>query len=370
MASATASASKVRRDPFFRTEITIIVLQVILSLALLVVVWLGFTYLKQNLSDAFVAKIVEAVQSGGTPLTAESANEMLQSLQDVQARSFLAIVAAIILTTALFGYALARFALIPTRNTLLYQKQFIGNIAHELRTPLSIIKTTTEVALLDDDVAPKTKKVYESTVEELNRISNIIDNLLSLSVFTRPERIEFTVVDLGEVVDTVIEKLAPLIERKRHMVTVAKSSFQNVWGNATALEQLTMNLVKNALNYTPAGGHIRVTITCTSEDKPVLLSIKDSGVGIEEKDLHHIFEPFYRAEASRNRATGSSGLGLTIVSELVKLHKGKISIKSSPDRGTTVTILFPNGKKSRVGGNGHPHKGDKKPGEIAIDFSA
>lgn len=324
-------------------ELSIVVLQTGFAVVLLIVVWASFSLLQHAIADTLIARIVEQAQSN-EPLSAESANQILQSMEAVRIPSLVAILSTIVLTTALFGYALARFALIPTRNALRSQKQFVGNIAHELRTPLSVIKTNTEVALLDEP-GEEAGRVFKSTLEELDRISNIINNLLSLSAFTRPERIEFSNVDMCAVVDESLATLSALAERKKHRITVRKAEPGTVRGNAGALEQITTNLIKNALNYTPSGGD--VTVTVAPEGTMVRFSVEDSGVGINEKDLNRIFEPFYRAEASRSRATGSAGLGLAIVQELVQLHRGDIRFESEVGRGTTATVLLPAGKKVR-----------------------
>jgi signal transduction histidine kinase len=367
-ASVTVSANKLRDDQFLRSEFAIVILQIGFALILLAVVWAGFSVVHQDVTDALIAQLVETAQKGANAFEGGTAAAILQNVQEVQARSLIAIIASIILTTALFGYALARFALIPTRNVLASQKRFIGNIAHELRTPLSIIKTNTEVALFDPTLRADMRDTLHSTVEELDRISHIIDNLLSISAFVRPERIEFGNVDLGGVVDAAIAGILPLAHKKKQTVDLRKAEYRTVWGNATALGQIVMNLIKNAVNYSLEGGHIAIAIEPDYHGN-VLLSVKDNGVGIERKDLFRIFEPFYRVDASRVRLKGASGLGLTIVSELVKLHHGKISIQSAPKRGTTVIVTLPCGKNDAEGSPLPVPAKTSDIGEIAVDFS-
>ncbi len=272
----------------------------------------------------------------------------------------------IILTTVLFGYVIARVTLTPARNALASQKQFIGNIAHELRTPLAVIKTNTEVSLLESRMSADMKQTLESNIEELDRISEIINNLLSLSSLVRPERIEFDAVDLSLVATDVVQKFSSLAKRGEHQVTLRKSPDAQVWGNATALQQIIGNLLKNALNYTPRGGHIRLTIE-PAPDNQIEVIVQDSGVGIARKDLFRIFEPFYRADPSRTKGAGGSGLGLAIVSELIKMHQGKITIRSAVGRGTTVSVLFPGMRGKANVGNETALKDGLN--EIAVDFS-
>jgi signal transduction histidine kinase len=366
-ASVTDFANRYRADQFLRTEITIVALQIGFALILLGVVWIGFSAVHQDVTNALVAQLVEISQKGAGAFQNGAATEIVRNVQEVQAKSLIAIVASIILTTALFGYALARLAMIPTRNALSAQKQFIGNVAHELRTPLSIIKTNTEVALFDPNVHREVREMLTSTVEELDRISHIIDNLLSISAFVRPERIEFSNVDLGDVVDTAIAEIAPLAKKKNQTIDLKKAEFRSVWGNATALMQVAMNLIKNAVNYSATGSSIAVSVEPDYHGN-IIFSVKDNGAGIAQKDLFRIFEPFYRGEASRSREKGSSGLGLTIVSELVRLHHGKISIQSAVRRGTTVTVTLPCGKNSENEAS-IAREGQKNLGEIAVDYS-
>lgn len=251
--------------------------------------------------------------------------------------------------TALFGVALlAGVALVylttaPVRQSLRNQKLFISNIAHELRTPLSIIKTTSEVALLDPGLSRDTKRSYTEIIEELNRISEIINNLLSLNNLTRPERARFINVDLGAVLDEVAESLRPLARERGVTFTSRSEAGSIVLGNRSALTQVAHNIIKNGILFTPKGGSVAVRLR--PEESRVILEVRDSGMGMSEEELRHIFEPFYRADSSRNRATEhtGSGLGLTIAQEMVRAHHGSITIDSAKRKGTTVVVLLPRG---------------------------
>jgi two-component system heavy metal sensor histidine kinase CusS len=275
-----------------------------------------------------------------------------------------------VIAIGIFGYIVAQITLWPARNSLTSQKQFIGNVAHELRTPLSIIKTNAEVALLDPSVPKEIRETLEDTIEELDRTSDIINNLLSLSNLTRPGRIPFTPVDLSELAENVAQKYEGLARRADLRVTVRRSPRARVWGNATALEQILGNLLKNAITYTPSGGQVSVTVAPYSH-RMIELSVQDSGIGISRSDLFRIFEPFYRADQSRarfelkgRRSHSGSGLGLAIVSELLKLHQGKIAIKSAVGRGTNVTILIPAASKDNSA-----HTETNGLDQITVDFS-
>ena len=354
VALATGWLNKYRFDPFYRTEVNVVALHVAFAIVILAVVGTTFELLRHDIASIIFTEV------------GASGSGIIEHVNAVREQEFQTVAIVIFLMTGLFGYIIGRITLSPARNALESQKQFIGNIAHELRTPLSVIKTNTEVALLDDQVDGELKDTMMSNIEELDRISEIINNLLSLSALVKPERIEFTAVDLSAVATDVVQKFSQLAKRGEHQVTLRKSPDAQVWGNATALQQIIGNLLKNAITYTPRGGHIRLTIE-PAPNNFVEVLVQDSGMGIARKDLFRIFEPFYRADPSRTKGAGGSGLGLAIVSELVKMHQGRITIRSALGRGTTVAVLFPGiAGKTKVGKEADYAHGLN---EIAVDFS-
>jgi signal transduction histidine kinase len=361
--SVTDWLNKYHYDPFFRTEVNVVSLQAAYALVILSLVGTSFSLVNRDVSQAIVNGIREGILSQSPSVLGPT---IVSQIEYIRTQNLLTIVAIIIATTAIFGYLIARITLAPARNALAAQKQFIGNIAHELRTPLSVIKTNSEVALLDNHMSAEIKQTMLSNIEELDRISEIINNLLSLSILVKPERMEFSTVDLSELATTVVNKFSQLAKRNNQQITMRKSPHASVWGNTTALEQIVGNLLKNALQYTPKGGQIVITVAPVAPNH-IELVIQDSGIGIARKDLFRIFEPFYRTEQSRNRAQGGSGLGLTIVSELLKLHNGKIIIRSTVGRGTSVVVMLPATHTSPSVGGKEMHEGLN---EIAVDFSS
>ena len=365
-ASVTDFGHKFRSDPFFRTEVSIIGLQLVFAALLLFIVAVTATSLYQDASAALSRGISEGLAAQSSPTTI--GDSIAAELSSMRTRTVTFSAIAVVGVTLVLSYLIARGALSPTRNALASQKQFIGNVAHELRTPLSIIKTNTEVRLLDDPGMPQdARTIYESTIEELDRISEIINNLLSLSASVRPERLEFKDIDLGDIVHNVIEKLNNLSDSKHLEITARMGERRVVLGNATALEQVAMNIIKNAIIYSPRGSRIVVTVEPVYPDH-IEFSVQDFGVGIARKALFRIFEPYYRADPSRKREGGGSGLGLTIVSELVKLHNGKITVRSAEKRGTIVTIQLPAGQQS-LSDSGAAERQRENVSEIAVDFS-
>jgi signal transduction histidine kinase len=362
--SATVWLNSYRYDPFFRTEINVIGLQVAFGLVILGLIGTSYSLLYHDIAEA----ILQGVRDAHNATTLQDvAPSIIKTTGAIRAVNMIGLIGAIILVTVLFGYIIARVTLSPARNALSAQKQFVGNIAHEVRTPLSVIKTNTEVALLGDNVSSEMRETLMSNIEELDRISEIINNLLSLSALVRPERMEFASVDLCDIATDVVQKFSQLARRNDQQITLRKSPDSHVWGNSTALTQIVGNLVKNAIVYTPRGGHIRITVE-PAPNNHIELIVQDSGIGIARKDLFRIFEPFYRADPSRTKGAGGSGLGLAIVSELIKTHQGRITIRSAVGRGTTVSVLFP-GVQSKIR-VGQENDARDTSNEIAVDFSS
>ncbi len=329
-------------DPFFRVEIRVLGLQVIFASLIIGVILVVFNTLSHDVAAIIFSTISESISHNAASVVAPGiiAETKQLRLQNVGLMGIFIVVA-----TMVFGYIISRITLSPARSALAAQKQFIGNIAHELRTPLSVIKTNSEIMLFDSSITPDIKEAITSNVEELDRISEIINNLLSLSSLTRPEQMEFSSIDISALASEAVAKHAGLAARCNVQITVRKSTDVYVYGNMTALQQILSNLIKNAITHTPRGGSVILTTWQTASGQ-VELTVRDTGVGIARKDLFRIFEPFYRGDPSRSRIQGGSGLGLTIVSELVRMHRGKITVRSEVGSGTTVSVLLPSASKS------------------------
>jgi len=380
VASATSFAHKYRDDFFFRTEINIVAMQVAYALLILVLVVGALFVLYHDIVSSVATAAISTTTSAGAPLpnkvataittaltsastSAAHHSPLAAQLEMARTKETVVVAALLIAIAVAFGYVVARFALIPARNALAAQKQFIGNIAHELRTPLSIIKTNTEVRMFDTDLSARGRAINRSNLEELDRISNIINNLLSLNTLIRPERIQFENVDVGAIVHRVVAKLSYLAKGKSLPIKIKIAKERWAWGNATALEQIVMNILKNAIHHT-SSGEIAISVG-PGEYGFLQIAIRDTGSGIKRKDLVRIFEPFYRGDQARTRSGGAgSGLGLAIVSELVKLHRGRVNVKSSFGTGTEVIVLLPLEKNLYE----RTLPGDPLP-EVSVDFT-
>ncbi len=262
----------------------------------------------------------------------------------------------IFLIVSLISFLLSDSTLASIKEILRAQKRFISDASHELRTPLAIMKTSSEIALLGGKhIEPEeAKETLSSNIEEIDRMSRIIESLLSLSYYeSQGSEVKFEKINLSELVTSTIEEIKVLTKKKSQTLTIIKADPGYIMGSPIAIEQIVINLIKNSIAYTPANGNITVSITCKDsiihKFNVLELEVKDTGIGISEKDLLNVFHPFYKAERARDiLEPESSGLGLTIVKKIVERHKGSIIIKSALGKGTTITIAFPSISSHRV----------------------
>jgi len=360
----TALTDNFRFNPFVKATTVIIILQVVLVTFKIGVFWWAIQYIQETTVDAISNHISLAAQGLASPesLTAEIAR--LRQL------ILMYVFAGLVSLTAIFGFLMTRFALRPARNSLQFQKRFIGNVAHEIRTPMAIIKTNTEVALMDPTLPKGQREVLEETIVELDRMSETINNLLTFDTLVRPGSMKVAQVDMGALAHTVAKRHQALADSRGVSINVRAEEGACVDGNATALDQVVTNLVKNAVNYTPKNEQKKVELMVETDfDGRVVVSIADQGIGIAQKDLYHIFEPFYRADTSRARGvgTGSSGLGLAIVNEIVRLHHGSISIRSALGQGTTIRVSLP--ASTRMQPTEAAAEIPESASEVSVDFS-
>ncbi len=243
----------------------------------------------------------------------------------------------VIVLTGLFGYWLAGKTLKPIQTALDAQENFSAHASHELRTPLSVLKTDIEVFLKNKQPTMKdAHEVASRSLEEIDRLSGMVENLLIMARSKKSgNAVKFSEVDVSKVIHAVVNKLRSSAEAKKLYLTINEDGHPLISGNERLMEQLFFNLVQNAITYTHKGG---INVKISSLPHGITVTITDTGIGIAPHDLEKIFEPFYKADASRNTSTGGVGLGLSVVKEIVEKHNGSINIISKPNEGTTVTV--------------------------------
>jgi two-component system OmpR family sensor kinase len=219
-------------------------------------------------------------------------------------------------------------------------RQFTADASHELRTPLTILKGETQLALSGPLDADEYKRVLRSRLEELERMSRIVNDLLTLSLAdSQAAELDFQIVDLSDLVIESCEQLRHYAEAGRLRLVIDDVVPIEVRGDGLRLRQMLRNILENAIKYTPEGGEIRVRLSQEGNGR-CELTIADTGIGIPADSLPRIFDRFYRVDKARSRERGGSGLGLSIVKWVVEAHEGTISIKSEPGKGAIVTICL------------------------------
>lgn len=240
----------------------------------------------------------------------------------------------ILLISSGVSYVLAGYTLRPIQNSLEAQKKFSENASHELRTPLAVIKNDIEVLLRNPNPTKESiEKTLTSSVEEIDHMAQLAEDLLAIAR-SENHSTDATRVDIAQVAGSLIEKMKPMAERKGVALKLASHTTTYVKGHETSLARVLMNLIQNSIEHTPKGG--TVTIGFKRENTRHVVTVTDTGKGIDQKDLPRIFERFYKG-ANAN----GSGLGLAIVKELVEKHGGSVEISSVKNQGTIVTIKLP-----------------------------
>jgi histidine kinase len=218
-----------------------------------------------------------------------------------------------------------------------FRLQLIGDVSHELRTPLTAIKGSMEGLL--DGVLPPTPETFQNIHREADRLQRLVDNLQELSrVEAGAFLLELKPGDIGTVIESVTQRLQPQFQEKDiSLVLEMPPSFLSVLIDEDRISQVLINILGNALQYTPEGGHVSLTVQ--QSGKMIEVRVRDNGIGIPVEHLPHLFTRFYRVDKSRSRAGGGSGIGLTISKHLTEAHGGRIWAESE-GTGLGSTFIF------------------------------
>jgi two-component system OmpR family sensor kinase len=230
-------------------------------------------------------------------------------------------------------------------HTLASQRRFVADASHELRTPLATIRTNLELLQRAGDDLPAVDRdeAMADAIAEIERLSRLVGDLLTLARVDSGLRLECTEeIAVERLVRDVYRQARLMALSREHTVVADPIEPATVLGNSDYLKELLLVLVDNAIQYTPDGGEIRLSVA--REDDEAVIRVVDNGVGIAEEDLPHLFERFYRADHSRHRDAGTArgtGLGLSIAQWISDEHHGRIEVQSQPGKGTTFTLRLP-----------------------------
>jgi heavy metal sensor kinase len=228
--------------------------------------------------------------------------------------------------------------------SFLYVSRFTADASHELRTPLTILRGELEAASVQPEIAPDLRETIESAQEETERLSRIVESLMAISRLDAGEaRMECDALDLAELAASTTEQMRLLAEDKEIALRCESEELVSIEGDRARLKQVIVNLVDNAIKYTPAGGLVGVKV-CASNGR-ALLEVNDNGVGIPPEALPHIFERFYRVDKARSRQMGGAGLGLSIIKAIITAHGGQVRVESVEGRGSRFLVELPGAGK-------------------------
>jgi heavy metal sensor kinase len=224
------------------------------------------------------------------------------------------------------------------------QKEFLGNAAHELKTPLAVLKSTLQSLLQRPRSSEEYQQGLEHSLEDLQRLEQLLQWMLRLA---RAEqwahgalRRDLQVIDVSATCEEAVERVRHLAAERGMTIKLAKNGQVPLRADPEDLQLVWSNLLENAVRYSPEGGQVEMQVA-TANGGPARVVVEDHGLGIPADELPHIFDRFYRGDPSRNRATGGFGLGLAIAKALVEAYGGSIRAESTPGAGTRMTVELP-----------------------------
>ena len=218
--------------------------------------------------------------------------------------------------------------------------RFSADVSHELRTPLTILRGELEAMASQRPGDAESMDMVGNALEEIDRLSHIVDQLLVISRLDAGQAgIEHVPMDLGELAVSTAEQMHLMAEERRISIRFAVGKGVHVNGDPLRMKQILVNLLDNAIKYSPEGSWVEVRVQ--AQQDTAVLTVSDNGIGIAPESLPHIFERFYRADRARTRTTGGLGLGLSIVKSIVGAHEGHISVQSREGEGTSVRMELP-----------------------------
>jgi heavy metal sensor kinase len=291
---------------------------------------------------ALMAKLaLRAVRKGLSPLQSLAEQAALVSTQDWQLR----LPADVEETAEIQPVAQSlRETLARLQRSFVQQREFLANAAHELKTPVAVLKSTLQSLLQRPRSSEEYRTGLQQSLEDIERLERLLQWMLRLA---RAEqwahgalRRDLELIDLNSNCEEAIERIQGLAQSRHTEIVLSRNGPLPFRGDPEDLRLVWTNLLENAVRYSPEGSKVEVALTKT-DPAVALLTFKDHGVGIPSNELPHIFERFYRGDPSRTRATGGFGLGLAIAKALIEAYGGTISAESTPGKGTSMSVKLP-----------------------------
>lgn len=267
-----------------------------------------------------------------------------QDLNDAKERVILVLLYAntfILITSGVAGYFLAGRTLKPIEKALEEQKRFTADASHELKTPLTSLKTSMEVALRDKKMSIKNaRNIIKNNLEDVNALEILTNNLLTLAHHNNNgKHLKFENINLKKTLESTCKKILPQANKKNIKIEKDLEDIE-LEADKNSLEKMVLTLLENAVKYTQKGG--KISLNSTQKGKHILITVKDNGPGIAEGEIAHIFDRFYRVDQSRSKQKANGfGLGLSLAKEIAESYSGSIKVESIEKIGSSFTIRIP-----------------------------
>jgi len=313
----------------------------LVSLFFSVLVYRSLTFELNRMEERERLRIEREIPNRPRPFTLSS-----EAIEETKHRILLTILVinlVVLGASSVAGFFLAGRTLTPIKKMVEEQDRFISDASHELRTPITALKSEIEVNLRDKKLTLiGAKKLLLSNLEETNNLQVLSDNLIKLSQYHhRQNTFVMTQVSLKTVVN-LANKRVNLLAKNKNIQVVNQIKNVTLWGEEASLVELLVILLDNAIKYSPK--NTQITLLSHRTDGHLILKVIDQGMGISRKDLPHIFDRFYRADKARSHQVAGYGLGLSIAQEIVKRHQGTIKAESQLGQGTVFSVSLQVGK--------------------------
>ncbi len=225
-------------------------------------------------------------------------------------------------------------------DSLSHNRRFSADVSHELRTPLTILRGELEQVLQTSPVPAQTRESIGSALEEIDRMAKIVENLLAIArLDSGTDLMDCQYVDLGQLAQWTVDQMHLIAEEKQIAMRCTHTESAIILADPARVKQVIVNLLDNAIKYTPDGGEVGVSVSISQ--KVAVLEVSDTGIGIPQESLPNVFQRFYRSDKARSRGSGGTGLGLSIVQAICHAHGATVTIHSSEGHGTSVRVELP-----------------------------
>ncbi len=298
----------------------------------------------QNGKERILAVTLPIISSDNQQLIGYvRASESLDSVEETIGKLDWGLGSGILVALALSGIGglwLTRQAIKPAEESFQRLKQFTGDASHELRSPLTAIKSNAAVALkYPEGMRPSDKEKFQAIASATSQMTRLTEDLLLLARADQVVNFKPVIVDLADVLNHLVVLYQPQANVKQIQLSAQLANDLDVLGGAAQLNQVFANLIENALRYTPDKGNVK--IQTHSSNHQVQISVQDTGIGIAPEHLERVFDRFWQADQSRSHKAGGSGLGLAIAQAIVQQHGGSITVTSELGKGSCFTVQLP-----------------------------